>query len=138
MNASLDSCALCDFNVVANDNSIRHENNSIGERLLVRKCLFGPADTAEVEKMLDEELCSEKKRFMDRFGIDIEVIDKKFANTKELKRLLIKVGSSNPMKKPDAPLRGVLKPYNKQLKVTDCFKIKKAAPPSTKDHTEKH
>ncbi|KRT84559.1 hypothetical protein AMK59_812 [Oryctes borbonicus] len=138
MNARLDSNALCDINILTNHSFVEQERGSMGGALLAKKCLFGPSNTEEIERMLDEEFCSQHNRFVERFGIDIESVEKKFANKKELKKLVIKVSSNNPKKKVDAPLRGVLKPYNKQLKVTDFLKIKKATTPATKDISEKH
>ncbi|KAI4462886.1 transposable element-related [Holotrichia oblita] len=97
----------------------QENNNNLNNRIFAKKCLFGPSNLVEVTKLLDENICIERERFKEKFGVDIEIVEKKFDSKKEVKRLVIKVGhSSNDLKKKNE-LRGVLKPHNKQLKVTE-------------------
>lgn len=95
--------------------SQQENNNNLNNRLLAKRCLFGPANPIEVTKLLDENICVERERFKEKFGVDINAIEKKIDNKKALKRLVIKV--DHDLKKKNE-LRGVLKPLNKQFKIT--------------------
>lgn len=42
----------------------------------IKKCLFGVADSKDTDKMLDEQFEIDRMRFNERFGFDLEEIEK--------------------------------------------------------------
>lgn len=67
--------------------------------------------------MLREEISTTKRRFLDKFGIDVDDLEKVFFEKKEIKRLVLRVAGKKSLDDGGSS-RGVLKQYNRQLKVT--------------------
>lgn len=42
----------------------------------IKKCLFGVPDIADTEKMLEQQLVIDRKRFNERFGFDLKEIER--------------------------------------------------------------
>lgn len=82
-----------------------------------KRCLFGKPAIEDTKQLLEERCELEKKRFKDRFGIDIENIENVCQNmgNEDTKRDLRK---EKRTARRAAGKRLAFRPYNKQLKLT--------------------
>ncbi|KAL1505407.1 hypothetical protein ABEB36_004980 [Hypothenemus hampei] len=70
----------------------------------MKKCLFGKADPETTTRMLNEQYTIDRKRFLEQFGIDIEIFESD-CDAKE--------NNPNGLNVPETPTRKVLKAKRK-------------------------
>ncbi|XP_022903296.1 uncharacterized protein [Onthophagus taurus] len=95
----------------------------------VKKCLFGPSNPEETKRMLDEQFECDRKRLLDRYDVDILELEKNFEKMKENGKVKVN--------KKRRSLDNVLKPYNKQARLTDIFQVRKRCQSILKSKEEK-
>lgn len=82
-----------------------------------KKCLFGKSDPEDTLKLLEEQHKADKKRFLERFGIDLDDIENipDGGNENKCEK---KLGMSRVARKKIAKSATACKPYNKQARMT--------------------
>lgn len=85
-----------------------------------KKCLFGRSDPEDTEKLLEEQRQADKKRFLERYGIDLDDIENRpgpeGSETNKCEQR--KSGKSRVARKRTAKSATACKPYNKQARLT--------------------
>lgn len=101
-------------------NALNADSNNNRKIEASKRCLFGKPDMKDTERLLKEQCENNKKRFRDRFGIDIENIENVCENVKreEVKLDSRKGKVKRTTGKRAAGERPAFRPYNKQLKLT--------------------
>lgn len=98
------------------------DNNKDVKRVeATKRCLFGKADLEETKKLLKEQSENDRRRFRERFGIDVENIENLCENVRcDGKSKKDKVKRATKRKVDE---RMVFRPNNKQLKLTGGYQI---------------
>lgn len=92
-------------------------NCNVEKLKATKKCLFGKSDPEDTQKLLEEQCQADKKRFLERFGIDLDDIENRpdCGNENKCEK---KPGKSRVTRKRIAKSATACKPYNKQARMT--------------------
>lgn len=82
----------------------------------IKKCLFGVPDPADTDRMVQEQYEVDRKRFIDRFGIDLNQVDtiEEEYNDENIDTTAI---DSRGVKRPHLESRKTLRAHRKALKL---------------------
>ncbi|XP_044749891.1 uncharacterized protein LOC123310484 [Coccinella septempunctata] len=90
--------------------------------LKITKCLFGKCDPDDTLRMLEEQIEMDKLRFMERFGIDIDSLER--GETENVNPNIMRKPSDAALQKLNGNQKRKLTTL-KSKRITDFYKVKK-------------
>lgn len=103
-------------------NALDKDSNNNERVEATKRCLFGKPDLGETQMLLKEQIENDKRRFRERFGIDVENIENVCENVRKECDASGKKGRAKRVAKRKAGERQALRSHNKQLKMTGGYR----------------
>ncbi|KAL3267119.1 hypothetical protein HHI36_011259 [Cryptolaemus montrouzieri] len=100
-------------------------NTTVNESAIkIKKCLFGKCDPDDTLRLLDEQAEIDRKRIMERFGIDINDIED-IENENRCPTKKLKMSNEVSVRRSKENRKRKLLPSQGNSKITDFYRVKK-------------